>query len=342
MCVWVCRNGLSQGGILAMDDLIDIPVKENEYKIIRFANFLRGVFAQVTVDTPTLRLAARALGHLARAGGPMTADFVEFEVRRVFSGPTVMCELGWCSLQCTRWCQCHAWCGMHVVPCRVVSGGLMRACVPPCVAAASTCSGGCLHVPLVCAVLTHGHGHTPPLYACAQVKRALEWLQGGERYEARRHAAVLVLRQLADHAATLFYQHVPTFFSSIWMALCDPKYEIRESAAKALCSCLALVRHRQSRYSGFFFWWCRRSAAAVPCACMCRLCCTCLLVCLGTSWRACHMSLTSAPVSASVSASCHVTQVSPTVVQLHFQACEDRRWQGQHRRDNPRLPPHIW
>ena len=142
-----------------MDDLIDIPVKENEYKIIRFANFLRGVFALVTVDTPTLRLAARALGHLARAGGPMTADFVEFEV-----------------------------------------------------------------------------------------KRALEWLQGGDRYEARRHSAVLVLRQLADHAPTLFYQHVPTFFSSIWMALCDPKYEIRESAAKALCSCLALVRHRQSRY----------------------------------------------------------------------------------------------
>ena len=64
-----------------MDDLIDIPVKENEYKIIRFANFLRGVFAQVTVDTSTLRHAARALGHLARAGGPMTADFVEFEVR---------------------------------------------------------------------------------------------------------------------------------------------------------------------------------------------------------------------------------------------------------------------
>lgn len=38
-----------QGGILAMDDLIDVPVKENEYKIIRFANFLRGVFVLVRV-----------------------------------------------------------------------------------------------------------------------------------------------------------------------------------------------------------------------------------------------------------------------------------------------------
>lgn len=124
---------------------------------------------------------------------------------------------------------------------------------------------------------------TPPTFlttdtSCAafcttQVKRALEWLQRNERYEARRLAAVLVLRQLADHAPTLFYQHVNSFFSwcvpsawmccrcrcgcphivplppaaSVWIALCDSKYEVRESAAKALCSCLSLVRLRQSR-----------------------------------------------------------------------------------------------
>lgn len=70
-----------QGGIMAVDDLIGVSVSENETKIIRFANYLRGVFMNVT-DGDTLVLAASTLGHLAKAGGPMTSDFVEFEVKR--------------------------------------------------------------------------------------------------------------------------------------------------------------------------------------------------------------------------------------------------------------------
>lgn len=125
----------TMGGILAIDELIDVSGEENEAKIIRFANYLRKVFQQapVSADTATLVMAAKALGHLARAGGTLTADFVEFEVRR-----------------------------------------------------------------------------------------ALEWLQG-DRNEVRRHAAVLVLRQLAQNAPTLFYVHVATFFEHIWTALRDPK-----------------------------------------------------------------------------------------------------------------------
>ncbi len=76
------ENHEKLGGILVINELIDIPVKENETKIIRFANCLRGVFPSPTADPDTLKLASKALGHLARAGGTMTADFVEFEVTR--------------------------------------------------------------------------------------------------------------------------------------------------------------------------------------------------------------------------------------------------------------------
>ena len=40
-----------------------------------------------------------------------------------------------------------------------------------------------------------------------EVSRALEWLQS-DRFEGRRLAAVLVLKELAENAPTLFYGHV--------------------------------------------------------------------------------------------------------------------------------------
>jgi len=146
------------GGISAIDNLIDCHSEENDTKIIRFANFLRMIFQQppASTDPETLVRASQALGHLARAGGTLTADFVEFEV-----------------------------------------------------------------------------------------KRALEWLQA-ERYEARRHAAVLVLKVLAENAPTLFYAHVSTFFENIWVALRDKNVVIRESATKALSACLCLIADRES------------------------------------------------------------------------------------------------
>lgn len=56
-----------------------------------------------------------------------------------------------------------------------------------------------------------------------EVKRSLEWLQERERYEPRRHAAVLVLKELAQNSPTLFYVHVSSFVDLIWVALRDPK-----------------------------------------------------------------------------------------------------------------------
>ncbi len=49
-------------------------------KIGRFARYLREVF-RADADAATLRLAAETLGRLVAAGGALTADVVEQEVR---------------------------------------------------------------------------------------------------------------------------------------------------------------------------------------------------------------------------------------------------------------------
>ena len=48
-------------------------------------------------------------------------------------------------------------------------------------------------------------------------------LSAGDRSEQRRHAAVLVLKELAEHAPTLFNVHVSSFLDHVWVALRDPK-----------------------------------------------------------------------------------------------------------------------
>ncbi|TPX35002.1 hypothetical protein SmJEL517_g02512 [Synchytrium microbalum] len=142
------------GGILAIDKLIDFDGEDNTTKITRFANYLRLVLPGT--DPQIAVLAAKALGRLAQPGGNLTAEFVEFEV-----------------------------------------------------------------------------------------KRALEWLQG-DRSEARRYAAVLVLRELAANAPIFIYSYVPQILDLIWVALRDSKVVIREGAAETLSATLDLVNQRES------------------------------------------------------------------------------------------------
>jgi serine/threonine-protein kinase mTOR len=85
-----------------------------------------------------------------------------------------------------------------------------------------------------------------------EVKRALEWLSS-DRHEARRHAAVLVLRELARNSPTLFYAYVSQVLELIWIALRDPKVTIRESAAECLSSCLEVISQRE--YSLRLQWY---------------------------------------------------------------------------------------
>ncbi|KAM4652055.1 serine/threonine-protein kinase mTOR [Discoglossus pictus] len=83
-------------------------------------------------------------------------------------------------------------------------------------------------------------------YVEFEVKRALEWL-GADRNEGRRHAAVLVLRELAVSAPTFFFQQVQPFFDSIFYGVWDPKQGIREGAVAALRACLILTTQREPK-----------------------------------------------------------------------------------------------
>ncbi|MEE6485217.1 hypothetical protein FKM82_014211 [Ascaphus truei] len=83
-------------------------------------------------------------------------------------------------------------------------------------------------------------------YVEFEVKRALEWL-GADRNEGRRHAAVLVLKELAVSAPTFFFQQVQPFFDNIFFAVWDSKQAIREGAVAALRACLILTTQREPK-----------------------------------------------------------------------------------------------
>ncbi|KAK7819826.1 serine/threonine-protein kinase tor, partial [Quercus suber] len=67
------------GALRAIDELIDVALGENASKVSKFSSYMRYVF-EVKRDPDILILASRVLGHLARAGGAMTADEVERQV----------------------------------------------------------------------------------------------------------------------------------------------------------------------------------------------------------------------------------------------------------------------
>ncbi|PHT56265.1 hypothetical protein CQW23_04751 [Capsicum baccatum] len=79
-----------------------------------------------------------------------------------------------------------------------------------------------------------------------QVKVSLEWLRG-ERIEYRRFAAVLILKEMAENASTVFNIHVLEFVDAIWVALRDPMLVVREKAIEALCACLCVIEKRETR-----------------------------------------------------------------------------------------------
>ncbi|KAF9946390.1 phosphatidylinositol kinase- protein kinase tor1, partial [Modicella reniformis] len=78
-----------------------------------------------------------------------------------------------------------------------------------------------------------------------ELKRAIEWLTG-DRQEARRHASVLVIAELARHADVIVYPHVTSILEHIWVAFKDPNQNIRGAAADALSAVLVIVDDRES------------------------------------------------------------------------------------------------
>ncbi|KAK8706592.1 hypothetical protein V6N13_050150 [Hibiscus sabdariffa] len=147
----------NMGALRAIDELIDVALGENASKVSRFSNYMWTIF-EIKRDPEILVLASKVLGHLARAGGAMTADEVEFQVRT-----------------------------------------------------------------------------------------ALKWLRG-DRIECRRFAAVLILKEMAENASTVFNVHVPEFVDAIWVALRDPTLAVREHAVEALRACLRVIEKRETRW----------------------------------------------------------------------------------------------
>lgn len=78
------------------------------------------------------------------------------------------------------------------------------------------------------------------------IKRAFEWLTVEEKNENRRHAAVIMLRELAVATPTYIYQQVSGFFEHIFYAIKDPKPMIREGAGEAMRAALVVTSQRES------------------------------------------------------------------------------------------------
>ncbi|CAM0955902.1 unnamed protein product [Alopecurus aequalis] len=67
------------------------------------------------------------------------------------------------------------------------------------------------------------------------ITTALWWL-GEDQVEYRRFAALLILKEMAANAFTVFKDYIPEFADAILIALSDPKLVIRERAAEAVCA----------------------------------------------------------------------------------------------------------
>ena len=96
------------------------------------------------------------------------------------------------------------------------------------------------------AVLRHLVRSSGPLASTivdAEEKAALESLQV-ERNEDRRFAAVLTLKELAKSSPTLLHPYITDIFEVIWVALRDPMFLIRESAAEAVGECVSILMAR--------------------------------------------------------------------------------------------------
>ncbi|KAF4323262.1 hypothetical protein BBO99_00001548 [Phytophthora kernoviae] len=139
------ENADRMGGIAAMDELVELFIAErNDQTIIEFAHSLTKVFEKIpSAEPPTLRLAAKALGHIVSTGGTSLIEFVE---------------------------------DYHVKP-------------------------------------------------------ALEWLKN-ETFHVRRHAAVMILKELSINAPSTSFRYMDKYFDFIWSAFWDSKLVQRESNRK--------------------------------------------------------------------------------------------------------------
>eukprot|EP00667_Euglena_gracilis_P000062 EG_transcript_62 len=86
-----------------------------------------------------------------------------------------------------------------------------------------------------------------------EAKKALDWLESPDTKEAKKYAAVVVLRELASNAPTIFYNLLDSFTSLIWSAVRDPSQQIREAAAESVRAVLEIMAERDSRHNTIWY-----------------------------------------------------------------------------------------
>ncbi|XP_074653906.1 serine/threonine-protein kinase mTOR-like [Tubulanus polymorphus] len=91
-------------------------------------------------------------------------------------------------------------------------------------------------------------------YVEFEAKRCFEWLTA-DRTEGKRHAAVLILRELAICTPTFFFQQVQQFFDNIFNAVRDPRAVIREAAVAALRAALVVTAQRETKETQRPLWY---------------------------------------------------------------------------------------
>lgn len=112
--------------------------------------------------------------------------------------------------------------------------------------------------------LAQGSAVYTAVFVDFEVKRALEWLRVGQ-YDSQCYAAALILKDMALHAATLFYPHINVFFEYIWTALVHPKEKIRVTGSVALRHALRLIAQRESkRHTKWYDKLYKRARAQFP------------------------------------------------------------------------------
>ena len=82
-----------------------------------------------------------------------------------------------------------------------------------------------------------------------ELLRSLEWLEHPQDLEParHRHAACLVITELAENAPTLLFVHIREVFGHLWTAVREARLAVREAAARALRACLRVVGQREHR-----------------------------------------------------------------------------------------------
>ncbi|KAJ1922433.1 phosphatidylinositol kinase- protein kinase tor1 [Tieghemiomyces parasiticus] len=90
-------------------------------------------------------------------------------------------------------------------------------------------------------------GSLTPSMLEATLTSAIEWLQG-ERLDTRRHAAVLLLREIATKMPNSVYSYVNQALQAMWGTLRDSKPSVRMDTSEALGALLDIVERRETPF----------------------------------------------------------------------------------------------